>query len=108
MYVCKSCHDIDNNAIGCKHSAADHLNKGGAIKSQCEICGTYAYLVFCSEYSSITKPNDIKSCEVCAYRTQCTKYYMAIGTYEQKAKGCMTFIPEGKVREIEHGKYNNV
>lgn len=97
MYVCKECHDTDKNAIACPLDMRSHLENYGAKRSICEICGKTACVVYCEKYMASTKEVDNnKSCEICVYRTGCTKYYHAWGTFKEKASNCFTFIPENR------------
>lgn len=106
MFVCKDCHDTDRNATKCGYAMSGHLSLVGAIRGVCEICDTPGYVVFCSKYKSLTKPDNKKSCMTCAYRTECTKFFHAFGTYENKASECMTYTPENKYKEQTNGKHS--
>lgn len=107
MFVCGKCHEVDKNVTGCKHSMFEHMSRGNVLKDVCDVCGTLAYVVFCDKYDALTKKTNSKSCELCVYRTECTKFFHAFGTYESKAKDCMTYLPKDKYKELtKHGKYS--
>lgn len=108
MFVCEECHERDRDATGCLHTAEEHRNEGVISYGPCEICGEPCEHMFCWKYPNrvinLEEKEEMHSekvrCDYCEHFGKCD-VFVREGRDPERAKICMTFIPE---KEIKNGK----